>query len=239
MRMPSDGIDVITRIENDQNNFYNVVLPPGGAEAIDGADLVYLEKEGLTLTQLLAAWLNHLGLADDVEANSDDYGKVKLRVRIAGDKGWSPLEHVGTGVSVVLPILYACITSKEGDTLIIEEPEAHLHPQSQEAIADVLAAYASAKRQIFVETHSELVVNRFRVLAASGHLSKVDNGARVLMVKKEIPDDTGWQQTTYTTNLIRDDGSFDGGWIDEFLGVGAKQYEALLRHSMGVPSAEE
>lgn len=242
-RMPPDGRDVISRFENDQDRLVEQVLPPVGPDNQNPRDEFVnglpIPRESISLLQLVRIWLRHLGLANTIEAESTDYGDVRLKVQIAGDSGWSALEHVGTGVSVVLPILYSCLTSEPNDILIIEEPEAHLHPRAQEAIADLLASYANANRQVFVETHSELVVNRIRVLVAEGHLPSIRNETKILMVSKTDQTDSNWQQTVYTENRVMEDGSFEKGWIDEFLGVGARQYETLLRHSMGMPASKD
>lgn len=73
--------------------------------------------------------------------------------------------NVGYGYSYVLPVIVAGLLSKKGDVFIVENPEAHLHPQAQSVLGKFLAwitEYSGV--QVFVETHSEHIVNSFRVL---------------------------------------------------------------------------
>lgn len=75
--------------------------------------------------------------------------------------------NVGFGYSYVLPILVAGMTAQSGDSLVIENPEAHLHPKAQSVLGKFLtwvAKYLGV--QLFVETHSEHIVNAFRVTIA-------------------------------------------------------------------------
>jgi predicted ATPase len=71
--------------------------------------------------------------------------------------------NVGFGVSIVFPIVLAGIASRPGTTLIVENPEAHLHPSAQSSIGEFLARVASGGVQVFVETHSEHVLNGMRL----------------------------------------------------------------------------
>lgn len=78
--------------------------------------------------------------------------------------------NVGYGYSYVLPILVAGLVAKPGGILIVENPESHLHPQAQSMVAKFLACIAATGVQVFIETHSEHILNGFRVLIAQKHL---------------------------------------------------------------------
>jgi len=82
--------------------------------------------------------------------------------------------NVGYGYSYVLPILVAGLIAQEGDVLIIENPEAHLHPQGQSMIAKFLATVAMSGVQVFIETHSEHILNSIRVLMRQETLTPED-----------------------------------------------------------------
>jgi len=80
----------------------------------------------------------------------------------------------GFGITYVLPIIVqalAATTKKlENTILIVENPEAHLHPYSQSTIAKFLARIAACGVQVILETHSEHIINGCRLeLAKSGH----------------------------------------------------------------------
>ena len=67
-------------------------------------------------------------------------------------------------------VLVLCLASPPGSVLLLEQPELHLHPAVQSKIADLIAACALSGRQIIVETHSEHLINRLRLLVAQGAL---------------------------------------------------------------------
>ena len=70
--------------------------------------------------------------------------------------------NVGFGISYVLPIVVTGLLAKPGSIMVVENPEAHLHPKGQSNIGFFLGQMASAGVQIIVETHSEHVVNGIR-----------------------------------------------------------------------------
>lgn len=82
--------------------------------------------------------------------------------------------NVGFGYTYVLPILVAGLIGQPGDTLIIENPEAHLHPAAQSFVGRFLALITQLGVQVFVESHSEHILNAFRVLIAQNILDKED-----------------------------------------------------------------
>jgi predicted ATPase len=67
--------------------------------------------------------------------------------------------NVGFGVSYILPMLLLILTATPDDMLVIENPEAHLHPRGQAEIGKLLARAASAGIQLFVETHSDHIIS--------------------------------------------------------------------------------
>jgi predicted ATPase len=74
-----------------------------------------------------------------------------------------PATHVGFGLTHVLPIVLSVLASQPGDMVIIENPEAHLHPAAQTRLVGFLARAAASGVQIVVETHSDHVLNSLRV----------------------------------------------------------------------------
>jgi predicted ATPase len=92
-----------------------------------------------------------------------DYLKVKRNaIYIVIDGHEFSLPEVGTGISQILPILVMCLAAPVGSTLIIQEPEAHLHPSMQSKLADFFIAMALSGRQCLIETHSEYIIDCLR-----------------------------------------------------------------------------
>jgi len=71
--------------------------------------------------------------------------------------------HIGFGLTYTLPIIVAALSLKRDGLIIVENPEAHLHPFSQSRIGVFLALIAATGRQVFIETHSDHVINGIRL----------------------------------------------------------------------------
>ncbi len=85
------------------------------------------------------------------------------------------LTDVGFGVSQVLPVLILCYYAPEGSILILEQPEAHLHPKVQAELADLLIEVVKNRRlQIILESHSEHLLIRLMRRIAEEQISADD-----------------------------------------------------------------
>jgi len=75
---------------------------------------------------------------------------------------WMLPTNTGFGVTYCLPIVIAALLIEEGGLLIVDSPEAHLHPKAQSAIGAFLALVAASGVQVILETHSDHVLNGIR-----------------------------------------------------------------------------
>ena len=81
----------------------------------------------------------------------------------------------GFGTNALIQLLLQLITAEKGATVLIEEPEIHLHPKAQAELAEVMAETAKAEdKQIIMTTHSEYVAGRLLTLVAEGKLTTDD-----------------------------------------------------------------
>lgn len=76
--------------------------------------------------------------------------------------------NVGFGLTYALPIVVACLSATPGGLVLLENPEAHLHPRGQTAMAVLAAAAAAQGAQIVLETHSDHVLNGMRLAVKRG-----------------------------------------------------------------------
>jgi predicted ATPase len=82
------------------------------------------------------------------------------------------ITDVGFGVSQILPMITLCYYAPEGSTLLLEQPEIHLHPRIQAGLADVLIdAIQTRNIQIILESHSEHLLRRLQRRIAEKTLS--------------------------------------------------------------------
>ncbi len=81
------------------------------------------------------------------------------------------IADVGFGVSQVLPVIVALIAAKPGQLVYLEQPELHLHPNAQVALAQIVADATKRGVHVVAETHSSLLLLGIQTLVAEGKLS--------------------------------------------------------------------
>lgn len=95
-----------------------------------------------------------------------------LQFRLSDIGDWRRPANVGYGLTYAFPILVALLTAKEnGQIVVIDSPEAHLHPRAQSQMGRMLAIFASAGVQVIVETHSDHLLNGVRLAVQEGLLN--------------------------------------------------------------------
>ena len=108
--------------------------------------------------------LARLGLSWKVEAKRLDDTRVALMVgrlpvaKRGGARDLVNIADVGLGVSQTLPILVALLAAKRGQIVFLEQPEIHLHPRAQVALAPIILEGAQRGVFVIVETHSNLLL---------------------------------------------------------------------------------
>ncbi|BCX03527.1 MAG: hypothetical protein KatS3mg053_1465 [Candidatus Roseilinea sp.] len=112
----------------------------------------------------IAEWMRRLGLADDVRARADKDDGLLRRSRVSFDDKVEAvnIRDVGFGASQVLPVIAAAVLSPPDAFVVIEQPELHLHPEAQAALADLFIDLARSGTQFVLETHSEHFLLRFQ-----------------------------------------------------------------------------
>ena len=132
---------------------------------------------GLPTDEQIPKWLQQLELIDsyDVRPLSDTGGKYECLVKQYKGGPEVALTDVGFGVSQVLPVLILCHYAPEGSILILEQPEAHLHPKVQSELADVLIDVVKNRNiQIILESHSAHLLHRLQRRIAEEQMSADD-----------------------------------------------------------------
>lgn len=113
----------------------------------------------------IAQWLVDLDLASSFKVEPVTAGSSLYQVRMKRHRS-SPevlITDMGIGVSQVLPVLVLCYYVPEGSTVILEQPELHLHPSVQAGLADVfIDVIKNRNLQILLESHSEHLLRRLQ-----------------------------------------------------------------------------
>jgi predicted ATPase len=119
----------------------------------------FKQKQKMTLSTAVQEWLDLMNIKgfksevvnDIVYLNLNSSSASKTRVSIA---------DVGFGVSQIFPILLEGLRMPQRNTLLLEQPEIHLHPNLQMQLSDYFIALALSGKKVMVETHSDHIINR-------------------------------------------------------------------------------
>lgn len=119
----------------------------------------------LSTDEQILKWLQKLELIDSYRLQADPDGEKDYEFRLKQYKDGPEvrLTDIGLGVFQILPTLALCYYVPEGSILILEQPEAHLHPKAQADLTDVLIDVVKNRNiQIILETHSEHLLRRLQ-----------------------------------------------------------------------------
>lgn len=70
------------------------------------------------------------------------------------------IADAGFGVSQIFPIILEGLRMDKGNTLLLEQPEIHLHPNLQMQLSDYFISLALSGKSVIAETHSDHIINR-------------------------------------------------------------------------------
>lgn len=126
-------------------------------------DICLESGETFTLLDQAQAWLSDIFDGARVELTPTDANIVLMTLNSEdATSGFKPI-NVGFGYSYALPIIVAGLIAQPGEILIVENPEAHLHPYAQSQITKFLARVSATGVQVFIESHSDHVLNALRI----------------------------------------------------------------------------
>ena len=182
----------------------------------------------LQLAHQVEAWMGEV--SPGVQIHLDTQGKLDLVgmtysfvARRDVSRRFRPT-NVGFGLTYALPVITAVLASKPGDFLILDSPEAHLHPRGQTKLAELLAKSAQSGVQVIVESHSDHVLNGLRVAIYESVIEAKDVG--VLYFRWDRKSD---QVATTVQEIQIDSNGRIAEWPDGFFDEFDKSLSALLR----------
>lgn len=119
--------------------------------------------------------LKELGLLFEIKSKRLHGGRFEILIRSQQNGVWSSLSDVGFGISQFLPIIVADLQLGRKSTLVIAQPEIHLHPKVQALFGDyVVNRILKDSKNYIIETHSEYLINRIRLALAKKTIEEND-----------------------------------------------------------------
>ena len=135
---------------------------------------------GPSLAAHVSRWMGEISPEVRVEPEAvagTDFVKVRFgfgsSTGLRGSASYRPT-NVGFGLTYTLPIVVALVGTAPGGLLLIENPEAHIHPRGQAALGTLMCRAAAGGVQVLVETHSDHILNGVRIAAKHEMLARDD-----------------------------------------------------------------
>jgi predicted ATPase len=140
-------------------------------------DELYLGEDSKSVIQQTQEWLSYIleGAKIDIKGRDKDSSVLYMLINNKNNSYKYKPTNVGFGYSYILPLIVSGLIAKENEILIIENPEAHLHPRAQSRIAEFFSKVASCGIQVFIESHSEHILNGLRVSALNPEIGISNN----------------------------------------------------------------
>ncbi|NES00384.1 MAG: DUF3696 domain-containing protein [Symploca sp. SIO1B1] len=198
-------------------------LSINGLQVIPNSSLIYPEAKSLDLIDQVEAWMGEVSPGTRIKINSNpDIDLMNLQYSY-GDSNLYRATNVGFGITYTLPIIVAVLASEPGTLILLENPEAHLHPQGQAKMGELLALAASCGVQVVIETHSDHVLNGIRLAVHGGKLEPEDVQLHYFQRQEKL----GQAVTKVISPRIDRNGRIDQ-WPDGFFDEWDKSLEMLL-----------
>lgn len=192
-------------------------------ENIPNLILSHPKAESSSLIEQVRAWMGEVSPGTKIERKlSPDMGLVSLQFSYGLSNPYRAT-NVGFGITYTLPILLAILSSPPGTLILLENPEAHLHPKGQSMMGHLLALAASCGVQVVLETHSDHVLNGIRLAVHGGEIKPED----VCLHFFQRVEENGQALTQVVTPQIDRNGRIDQ-WPDGFFDEWDKSLDALL-----------
>ena len=134
-----------------------------GQDALKESDFLYHPDEvGMSLNNQVNYWMDYL-LGFQIRVKSiPEVDQVIATYANSKSNRYYRATNVGTGVTYIAMLIIAALSCRKGDTLIIENPEIHLHPRAQSRLMEFAAFLCERGLQIIMETHSDHIYNGMR-----------------------------------------------------------------------------
>ncbi|WP_343585521.1 DUF3696 domain-containing protein [Flavobacterium sp.] len=136
-------------------------------------DRLFEKNKNKRLEFQVNAWLNYIIPGVKVFATYDT-STMSAQIRVSNlysNNNNIVATNIGFGISYVLPIIVSGLIAEKDSLLIIENPEAHLHPSAQSKIGKFIAMVANSGVKVIIETHSDHFINGIQLATALNEIN--------------------------------------------------------------------
>ena len=159
-----------------------------GERAIDILMMDHMRQKGKmkkNLVKKVSEWFKQCEISEHIRINpiSDRHFEVVLSHKDSSTE--ENLADVGYGCSQVLPILVSGYNLRNGNTLVVQEPEIHLHPKAQAELGTFLYNLSKRNIQTIIETHSEHLLLRLQTHVANSESELSPEDIKIFYVSFE------------------------------------------------------
>ena len=184
---------------------------------IDAMKCPNVEGIDLQLVTNVNAWMSkimNISMAATTEPIDSQRVRIIYNIGDVLSEPFSPLQ-VGFGLTYTLPVVTALLMAKPNDLLLMENPEAHLHPSAQVKLGEMISKAVACGVQVIIETHSDHIINGVRLARKNGIIGK-QSDVNLIFVQRTKDEDNN-KLITYVNDVqIKDDGKFTEPLPDMF-----------------------
>jgi len=205
--------------EFGNNGEYSIqYLGAHGNEEIGNSHIILEDEAGNSLQNQTRLWLSRISpgvspivtVSTQLENAELRYGFTEGREKTGSFKNI----NVGFGITYVLPLIITLLSARKGDIVIIENPEAHIHPVGQRVLGEMISRTGAGGVQVIIETHSDHILNSIRLAVKNQMIANED--VEITFFVKDKTDD-------YRCKCIHPNVMYDGrldscpeGFFDEW-----------------------
>lgn len=212
------GENVAQVLEKRKDEPISVYLP------IFSNDEIKYELKETTLIEATNIWICGVfkfGKSLYAKQNGDNFSIVLAN----SNNLETTIKHVGFGISQILPIVVQGLLMNKNDTLILEQPEIHLHPKIQSLLFDFLFSLIIQKKNVIIETHSDHFITRMRRRVAEDESSTLKDDINLTFIEQSNND------IVFRTLDLSDFGTIDY-FPDDFIERPDIELKALMKAQM-------
>lgn len=175
------------------------------------------KSKDMRVVSNVSAWMSYImdfSQAIKVTEQDKEHVKMTYSVSVNGFNTVISPFNMPFGNSSIFPIIVALMTAPKNSLVVIENPEAHIHPKAQTRMGELLSIAAENGVQIIIETHSDHLLNGVRIAVKSQQIDENNVEVHFVYADKEFP----WLHHTKHMQ-IHDDGSMEDwpvGFFDEW-----------------------